>query len=207
MTCSVNCSLQYFYVLVFTDCFVSSRQQVQEKTWTNIDSLCLDLCSNICLFTPCSLGRIWRGALWHSLLHWLAIHQRRRHVHVLHCRSLCSLFYSPLWSNCHFLLTYSGNCERIQESCGAACLWSHQDKQRANHYCQGIYKLVFEKVLLLQLGSTIQETKNFREDIKEGKISPCHIFISESRIVLYSFALWQWIAKCASNTGAASGGQ
>lgn len=141
LNCSiVNWSLQYPCVMFFPDYFVSSRKQVQERTWTNLDSLCLDLCSNFCLFTPCSLGRIWRGALWHSLLHWLAFHQHRRHVHVLHCRSLCFLFYSSLRSNYHFLHTHSDNCERIQESSGAARLWPHQDEQCANHYCQGIWQ-------------------------------------------------------------------
>lgn len=122
-----------------------SREQVQERTWTNIDSLCLDLRSNFCLFSPSSLGRIWSGALRHSLLHWLALHQHKRCGHVLYCSPLCFLFYSPLRSNCHFLLSYSGNCERIQESSGTARLRPCQDEQRANYYRQGIWKLVFGK--------------------------------------------------------------
>lgn len=136
-------------------CFVSSREQVQERTWTNLDSLCLDLRGNFCLFSPSSLGRIWSGALWHSLLHWLAFHQRKHHGNVLHRSPLCFLFYSPLWSNCHFLLSYSGNCERIQESSGTACLRLRKDEQCANHYCQGIWKLVLNKPVLAQLGSTV----------------------------------------------------
>ena len=136
-------------------CFVSSREQVQERTWPNLDSQCLDLCSNFCLFSPGSLGRIRSRALWHSLLHWLAFHQRKCRSHVLHRSTLCFMFYSPLRSNCYFLLSYSGNCERIQESSGTARLWLHQDEQRANHYCQGIWNLAFGKPFLAQLGNTV----------------------------------------------------
>lgn len=142
-------------VLIFSICFVSSREQVQERTWANLDSLRLDLRSNFCLFSLSSLGRIWSGALWHSLLHWLAFYQCQCRGPVLHCSPLRLLFYSPFWSNCHFLLSYSGNCERIQESSGTACLWLHQDEQRTNHYCQGIWKSAFGKLFLAQLGSTI----------------------------------------------------